>query len=1040
MNQQRQRRFRKVVDSKKIQDRLVQEGKPVPETNFDSNCITPGTPFMARLSECIRFYIQKKILEDPEWRDVKVIFSGHEVPGEGEHKIIEYMRKSKSRHDYDPNQTHCLYGMDADLIMLSLSTHEPNMVLFRENQLDLNFKKIEDIQFHYLHISLLREYLEYEFKVIDFSKGSNKVTFDLENIVDDFVAMCLCIGNDFIPSLSVFDIVDGHLDILMRKYKEALPHMDGYLNEAGHLNVKNFEILVSSIAYLEEQAMQTSLSTAIAAEVLDKSSPSTQTQDNPDIAMVLYQKRQQDESDEEEFVGIYDDSDGDVDEDWRNTFYMEKMQLDVDDPTQIKTLTHHYVSALQWTLSYYYFGCPSWSWYYPYHYSPLMVDMVGLDQYKIEFELSAPFAPYQQLIGVLPPESKDCLPKPYQRLLLDRVNSPLKDYIPEVIEFDKKGHNEWENIVLLPFLPEAVIVKASEMISNSELTKDEIQRNQFGFSLVYHFDPNNRSQRISPNLKLFPNIEQCYSSCGRLEDIEIPSESKIFKLLKGTSLGPDTVGCIPSLKSLVLKSQLKKHGVKMFRFESNKESLVMTLESNGTGLPEIGATVFTWPYFQEAIANGIIVNGEWIAGEHSEPVDKKQFSTILADLNNRGLNVKNVTTWVCVNYVEGLTRDEKMSSVRRWSSTLSFIPLEFVLYKHPLGGDPRYKTLKTLSMEQSFQVGSNSICVHYKFMGKLCRIEGIEGKKAKVCLLDEPRHVDSMIYKLSREPDTLQWYPIQALSKILELKTDTIGRIASSLLVSGVGERSLDIGLKLRYNKKETVLLDYVTKDKNTWLFSEKTLTLFQSYKDTFPEIFSFLETKPYTQGDRYTYKDIYMHHFKLEDLEEPTTLLNCRTRFQMLKTFLYKLPTSSMKLVPLGSCRYTPDRIKAIEEIADHALKGSKDSTENGLPPRLFEFERRYLLKPLSHFEVGVSDKRDAYREVEFMLGDRVVYMLNSGTIPFGKRGTVVSILRNQVEIVLDYPIIGGTDLAGRCSQMRGIVTDMESVFNLSYHRHRYK
>jgi 5'-3' exoribonuclease 2 len=107
MNQQRSRRFRAAKESFdkqeaicRVKAELREKGAHLPlanenEQHFDSNCITPGTPFMTRLSQCLHYYIHERLNNDPGWKNVRVILSDANVPGEGEHKIMDYIRKQR---------------------------------------------------------------------------------------------------------------------------------------------------------------------------------------------------------------------------------------------------------------------------------------------------------------------------------------------------------------------------------------------------------------------------------------------------------------------------------------------------------------------------------------------------------------------------------------------------------------------------------------------------------------------------------------------------------------------------------------------------------------------------------------------------------------------------------------------------------------------------------------------------------------------------------------------------------------------------------
>lgn len=128
MNQQRQRRFMATEEQMNVPSEI--EDSDV----FDTNCITPGTDFMEHVNNIIQYYISLRISTDPVWKKVVVLYSSHRCPGEGEHKIIDYLRQTIANGTYDDNDHTMCYGGDADLILLTLTLHKNNINIIRKDE------------------------------------------------------------------------------------------------------------------------------------------------------------------------------------------------------------------------------------------------------------------------------------------------------------------------------------------------------------------------------------------------------------------------------------------------------------------------------------------------------------------------------------------------------------------------------------------------------------------------------------------------------------------------------------------------------------------------------------------------------------------------------------------------------------------------------------------------------------------------------------------------------------------------------------------
>ena len=155
-----------------------------------------------------------------------------------------------------------MYGLDADLIMLALVTHEPNFCLLREVVRFGGGAKGQPARealenpsaehFILFQIGLLRDYLDAEFRGL---ASGLPFQYDGERVVDDFVLFCMLIGNDFLPPLPTLDINEGALDTIFSLYKRLLPRVGGYLTKAGALDRGRLAVLLTELAALEGETL-----------------------------------------------------------------------------------------------------------------------------------------------------------------------------------------------------------------------------------------------------------------------------------------------------------------------------------------------------------------------------------------------------------------------------------------------------------------------------------------------------------------------------------------------------------------------------------------------------------------------------------------------------------------------------------------------------------------------------------------------------------------------------------------------------------------
>lgn len=387
IKQQRQRRF-------------FAASRRASGASFDSNCITTGTEFMQRLDAYLDTWLRRNAFSLPP----TVIYSGHRVPGEGEHKIMDFYR---TRSEFKvQGKNHFLYGLDADLVVLSTLAPIDRIFLIREDNPEI-------VDIHALKTTLARQ----------------RVT------PQDFAVMMCLAGNDFLPGILAFYDLSASINTMIQVFLRTQP---GPLADTqGAVAWPAVARLLAALAteeltYLKElMATQASARDpkhhAIVLPLLQKAQEGgVLTLDG--VASMWYEHALLPPALPEGVVDVWHP------EDWVVT------------PERFNGMLRSYLEGIGWVMKYYCVGhlTVNQGYMYTEFYAPLLRDLASMaaliakQPAAIQGALRAttPNTMPFQLLSVLPSKSASLLPEPLRPYALS-PSSPLVDLYPATFRVDE---------------------------------------------------------------------------------------------------------------------------------------------------------------------------------------------------------------------------------------------------------------------------------------------------------------------------------------------------------------------------------------------------------------------------------------------------------------------------------------------------------------------------------------------------------------------------------------------------------------------------
>ena len=227
MKQQRTRRFRAA---------FMEYHGIIPKPLFSTIQITPGTDFMIFLSKYVNKHFAKK---------ANIIVSASDKPGEGEHKLFQYIRENPEKHI---RENTLIYGLDADLLMLSIFHHEmSNLFVYREAP---DFAK-----------SLNADLENGASYILDITPLCSSILIEMgcsqHARIYDYAFLCFMLGNDFLPHLPALNIRTNGIKHLLDAYKATIGLSQNYfIIQNNEIQWEQFDKVIRWMAVREEGWIQ----------------------------------------------------------------------------------------------------------------------------------------------------------------------------------------------------------------------------------------------------------------------------------------------------------------------------------------------------------------------------------------------------------------------------------------------------------------------------------------------------------------------------------------------------------------------------------------------------------------------------------------------------------------------------------------------------------------------------------------------------------------------------------------------------------------